>query len=63
MDEAIKMLQSRDLLLREANEQFRLQKNTLARGVTEKNKVATGGNKHLGRFQQKPLRVLLKKNL
>ena len=53
MDEGIKMLQSRDLLQREASEQFRFPKNTLARGVTGKNKVLTGGNKHLGRFQKK----------
>ena len=37
-DEAIKMVQSRDLSLREASEQFRLLKSTLARRVTGKNK-------------------------
>ena len=63
MDEDIKLLQSRDLLLHETSEQFRFPKSTLARRFTGKNKIATGGNKHLGRFQQKPLRVLLKKNL
>ena len=36
MDEAIKMVQSRDLSLREAGEQFRLPKNNLARRVTGK---------------------------
>ena len=52
MDEAIKILQSRDPLLREASEQFRLTKRTLARRVTGKNKIANGVNKQLGRFQK-----------
>ena len=52
MNEAIKMVQSRDLLLRETSEQFRLPKSTLARRVTGKNKIATDGNKHLDRFQK-----------
>ena len=50
IDEAIKMNQFRDLSLREASEQFRLLKSTLARRVRGRNKIATDGNKHLGRF-------------
>ena len=63
MDEAIKMVHSRDLSLREASEHFRLPKSTLARRVTGKNKIATGGSKHSVRFKKKSLMVLLKKNL
>ena len=52
MDEAIKMAQFRNLSLREASEQFRVPKSRLVRGVTGKNKIATVGNRHIGRFQK-----------
>ena len=63
MNEAIKMRQSRDLLLREASEQFRLPKSTLARRVTEKKKIATGGNKTSWPPSTKTFEGILKNNL